>query len=286
MQPAYPQGWLLPSEEPALKLGKISNLPNRIAREPGLALVSDVPTHRVLRAVELVPLLNQTGYGNFLKANRQAVAKELTSLKEAGLMKVNGGLYELDNRGHSFVARLDRTSPATVRGRYRTGNDQPLHKRGLARIALKFRQEGIDVAPEWRFVCNIEDVAQIKPDLWVLIPRGDGTFAWYAVEYERTARYETQWAIKQDPYRTFLREKFPVPCLMICETPEAARICEKLGDDLPMLVCTYKYFLKWKFEGEKSIWRHKGSVVDMTYLPTNPAPFLAAKTKEGAVAYH
>ena len=286
MQPAYPQGWLLPLEEPELKLGRISLLPNRIAKDPGLAQVSNVPTHRALRAVELIPRLNQTGYGKFLKANRQDVAKALTSLKEAGLIKEYGGLYELDNRGQTFVARLDRTSLKTVRGRYRTGNDQPLHKRGLARIALRFRQEGIDVAPEWRFVCNIENLAQVKPDLWVLIPRGDGTFVWYAVEYERNAQTETQWPEKQDQYRAFLRAKFPIPCLMICETSEAARVCENVGSDLPMLVCTYKDFLGWNFGGEESIWRHNGAAVDMSYLPKEPAPFLVTNTREGAVAYH
>lgn len=286
MQPLYPRGILGPPKEEGLRLGRISNLPQRIAAEPGLALVSSVPRHRAIRAIELYPELNKAGYAELLRSNRKTVAADLTSFVSDGIVELDGGRHKLSNRGHRLVGRLDRTCDATVRGRYNTGRNQPLHKRGLSRITLRFRKEHIDVAPEWRLVCNVQGVSQVKPDLWVLVPGEDGTFVWYAVEYERTAKTPTQWAEKQEPYRTLLNQDFPVPCLMICETADAAEVCERFGNDVPMLVCTYRDFLRGKFAGAESIWRHNGAVVDMSFLPRAPASFLVTNTSEGAVAYH
>ena len=211
--------------------------------------MTDVLTDRVLRWIELFPTCNQSGIAIGLSHNRQQVGKCLASLTRAGLIEAKAGRYELTDPGANFAARQDRVSPGTVKGRYNTGREKPRHKVGLARLAVRFREKKLRVAPGWRRVMNLQGETQIQPDLWLLIPGDQGTYVWHTVEFERSATGEAEINKKLAPYQIFADEVFPLPMLMICESPDAAERFLRIGDDLPMLVSTLDEVLHGDFHG-------------------------------------
>ena len=81
-------------------------------------------------------------------------------------------------------------------------------------------------------------------------------------------------------------EMFPLPMLMICETPEAADRFLRIGDDLPMLVSTLDEVLHGDFEGAASVWRYGKANVDISRLSQAAHASLKTTSQEGAVAYH
>ena len=289
LKAVYQQGNLSPLQNPNLRLGNVADVPNKISKVTGLSTVCDRPTYRALRIIDIFPELNQEGYRTLLKQERADTKASLNSLTEAKLSQKNGRLFQPSVAGHKLVASMDRVALATVQGRNKTGRDKPLHKRGLAKILIWLRKRNFPAAPEWRLVVNIKDVSQIKPDLWVLLPYKNGQFVWWAVEFERTAKNREDWTLKLDTYRTFKDEGFPVPCLMICETKEAAETCRLGSSDLPIKIFHLKAFIRGQVKDEHHIWQYQDGAqtkaVDLSDLPVEPHLFLIAATQDGAVAY-
>ena len=285
--PGLPQGNMSLPVPPNPRVGNLANLTTTFTENPLFSTVTDVLTHRVLRWIELNPGCNQTGIAVALNCNRQDVAGCLTTLSGAGVIEEKGGRYELTEHGIiHFAAKQDRVSVNTVRGRYNTGRPKPRHKVALARLAVRFREKKLLVAPGWRRVMNLPNITQIQPDLWLLIPDEHGTYVWYAVEFERSATKEPDIGKKLEPYRIFADEMFPLPMLMICETPEAAGRFLRIGDDLQMLVSTLDAVLHGDFEGDASVWSYGNVNVDISSLSQAAHASLKTTTSEGAVSYH
>ena len=286
LHPVLPQGSMSLPAPTNPRVGNLANLSSTLTEDPALSTVTDVLTDRVLRWVELFPGCNQSGIASALSHNRQQVARRLASLTRAGLVEEKGGRYELTDAGGNFAARQDRVSPGTVKGRYNTGQPKPRHKVGLARLAVRFREKKLLVAPGWRRVMDLPGATQVQPDLWLLIPDDQGTYVWHTVEFERSATTEDRINTKLAPYQIFAEEMFPLPMLMICETPEAADRFLRIGDDLPMLVSTLDEVLHGDFEGAASIWRYGNAKVDISRLSQAAHASLKTTSQEGAVAYH
>ena len=286
LHPVLPQGNMSLPVPPNPRVGNLANLSSTFTEDPALSTVTDVLTDRVLRWIELFPACNQSGIAIALSHNRQQVARCLASLSRAGLIEGKGGRYELTDAGGNFAARQDRVSPGTVKGRNNTGREKPRHKVGLARLAVRFREKKLHVAPGWRRVMNLQGDTQIQPDLWVLIPGDQGTYVWHTVEFERSATTETDINKKLAPYQIFADELFPLPMLMICETRVAAERFLRIGDDLPMLVSTLYDVLHGDFEGAASVWRYRNANVDISRLSQAAHASLKTTSQEGEVAYH
>ena len=284
--PALPQGNMSFPAPPNPRVGNLANLSSTFTANPALSTVTDVLTDRVLRWIELFPACNQSGIAIGLSHNRQQVARCLASLTRAGLIEAKDGRYELTDAGANSAARQDRVSPRTVKGRYNTGREKPRHKVGLARLAVRFREKKLHVAPGWRRVMNLQGDTQIQPDLWVLIPGDQGTYVWHTVEFERSATTETDINKKLAPYQIFADELFPLPMLMICETRVAAERFLRIGDDLLMLVSTLYEVLHGDFEGASSVWRYGKSNVHVSSLSQDAHASLKTTSPEGVVAYH
>ena len=285
--PGLTQGNMSLPVPPIPRVGNLAKLSSTFSEDLVFSTVTDVLTHRVLRWIELAPACNQAGIAVALSHNRQPVGRCLASLSNAGVIEETGGRYELTDRGIiHFAAKQDRVSANTVRGRYNTGQPKPRHKVGLARLAVRFREKKLLVAPGWRRVMNLPDITQIQPDLWLLIPDDQRTYVWHAVEFERSATTEDSINTKLAPYQIFADEMFPLPMLMICETPEAADRFLRIGDDLPMLVSTLDDVLHGDFEGAASVWRCGNARVDISRLSQAAHASLKTTSQEGAVAYH
>ena len=284
--PALPQGNMSLPAPTNPRVGNLANLGYTLTANPALSTVTDVLTDRVLRWIELFPACNLSGIAIALGHNRQQVGKCLASLTRAGLIEAKAGRYELTDPGANFAARQDRVSPGTVKGRYNTGREKPRHKVGLARLAVRFREKKLHVAPGWRRLMNLQGETQIQPDLWLLIPGDQGTYVWHTVEFERSATGEAEINKKLAPYQIFADEVFPLPMLMICESPDAAERFLRIGDDLPMLVSTLDEVLHGDFQGAASVWRYGKSNVDISSLSQDAHASLKTTSPEGAVAYH
>ena len=285
--PGLPQGNMSLPVPSNSRVGNLANLTTFFTANSLFSTVTDVLTHRVLRWIELHPGCNQAGIAAALSHNRPPIASCLASLSNAGVIEETGGRYEMTDHGIiHFAAKQDRVSVNTVKGRYNTGRPKPRHKVALARLAVRFREKKLLVAPGWRRVMNLPNITQIQPDLWLLIPYDQGMYVWYAVEFERSATEEPDIGKKLEPYRIFAEEKFPLPMLMICEKPAAADNFVRSGGDLPMLVSTLDEVLHGDFEGDASVWRKGNAKVDISSLSRDAHASLKTSTAEGAVAYH
>ena len=178
----------------------------------------------------------------------------------------------------SFAEERDRLARRKSRGRAgaerspsgKRREHMRRHESGVIELALCFKTQMLFAGAGWRLTVNYPARTQMKPDLWVLIPLGDGRAMWHAVEYERSA---ISWkAIKRKlrPYLVAWDLGQAQPLLVVCHTEAAARRFEELGRDLPMLVGVCQDVLKRPYHGEESPWRRDGSRVDIDHLQRIP----------------
>ena len=108
----------------------------------------------------------------------------------------------------------------------------------------------------------------MAPDLWLLLPSGDGRGIWTCVEYERSAKADFKIDGKIGPYRSLLLEGQAVPMLMVTEERDPALIFASRGDDIPMLVATHYNVISGPWYGPESVWRYRDATVDIDHLKT------------------
>ena len=165
------------------------------------------------------------------------------------------GLY-LTHSGEALSARMDRQSPEIVRGRFgeyqtvrghirKASHDSRGHhlqahflKKGgnrkqTAAIQRWFATSGM------RMVINFSNVTQIAPDLWLIIPTGDGLGVLVAVEIEQTAVTFVQVLKKLGPYDVAIKLDAEIPMLMACKEGAVQRFLA-VGRPLPMLAASFQ----------------------------------------------
>ena len=179
---------------------------------------------------------------------------------------------------HSFAEERDRLARRKSRGRAGAERSPSgkrrahmrKHESGVIRLAGRFKGQTMFAGAGWRLGVHYGHRTQIKPDLWVLVPLGDGWAMWHAVEYERSAVGEKRILKKLLAYEVAWQLGQAVPLLMICETEVAARRFQEMGRHLPMLVAVYRDVLKSPFRGEESRWRRGATRTDIDHLQDVP----------------
>ena len=133
---------------------------------------------------------------------------------------------------------------STARGRIRKAS----HDKNAHRLQGKFLKRGGNrrrTTPDqrWfatsglRMVINFPDETQLAPDLWLIIPIGDGTGLLVAVEYEQTAKNSKRVEVKLHPHFVARDLNAPFPMLMACKE-KAVPIFQAQGVGLFMLVAS------------------------------------------------
>ena len=135
---------------------------------------------------------------------------------------------------------------STARGRIRKAS----HDKNAHRLQGKFLKRGGNrrrTAPDqrWfatsglRMVINFPDETQLAPDLWLIIPIGDGTGLLVPVEYEQTAKNSKRVEVKLHPHFVARDLNAPFPMLMAC-TETALQTFQAQGVGLFMLVASFQ----------------------------------------------
>ena len=274
LTPMRPYGALIETTVLPGPLGVPENLDRVVQNDATLAAVCGVPKNAAFEWIENWPGSRTTEVAEGIGQPRSAVRAIVDELIAAGLVRRYQGAFYLDRAGLIAAAKRDRVSYQTVSkrlmGYLKDARCRHMKKHDLAvvRLALKFKKAGWFVAPGWRHLFNLANKTQVDPDLWLLLPIGDGRGIWTCVEYERSATDDSKIDGKIGPYRTLLLEGQATPMLMVTEEREPAEIFASRGDDIPMLVATHDDVISGPWYGPESVWRFRGATVDIGHLMT------------------
>lgn len=275
LRPVPPRGRFRMIEQPAGRIGVPDGIRGWLADSPHGETLSSAESNRIFRWVEWYQgsLTSHVAMGAKVRNDMARQALDLM-IQHDLVVELEKGFY-LGNAGITFVSQRDRIHIQTVKslfatyiaedGKYR--RQQRRHDRGVAKLAIRFQKLGLVAVPGRRMVLNFPDLTQIKPDLWVAVPRGDGSVLWIAVELEYSAKDDGKITSKVVPYRLALFEAGEaVPCAVVTGTPEAAQRFTQLGDDLPMLSALEKEFHKGSLQDR--MWHWRGQCVPLSHLLT------------------
>ena len=264
----------LPEEE----LRLLEADPKRIAMRgtPQRRVFEYVNSHFGLRAG-----LIADGVGHPPSAVRRIVETFVT----AGLMVIlDGGVY-LSPDGRTAAAVRDRLNPNVVHQLMAsfTGED-PAHRtrmlehdRDVARMAAQLKKVGVETYPGWRLEIHYPGNTQLRPDLWALIPLGNGSAMWHAVEVERSALSDSAIDRRLGNYRVAQELGDRWPQLWVvgkgirskqgkkADDGAAGRYMTRCGD-LPLLVLPNYLALGKELTALKSSWKSLGTTVPIDHL--------------------
>ena len=162
----------------------------------------------------------------------------------------------LTQDGETVFAGMDRDNVGRIRqrfGEYSTARGRirkASHDKNAHRLQGQFLKRGGNrrrTAPDqrWfatsglRMVINFPDETQLAPDLWLIIPIGDGTGLLVPVEYEQTAQNSRRVEMKLHPHFVARHLNAPFPLLMAC-TETALQTFQAQGVGLLMLVASFQ----------------------------------------------
>lgn len=155
--------------------------------------------------------------------------------------------------------------PSTVRAKRTTA---------IGEVRTRFNQAGFQVFDGRRMgVGRLTDKRQWYPDLWVSIPAGARKLVWHAVVVDPSTQADSGILETLRGYRhAAQRDRDERPLLVVCRDNAAARRFDELGDDLTMMITTYRACLTGPFYGNGSIWRAWGRVADINFLSGRVSP--------------
>ena len=284
MDPAAPAGRVLGIGDDPGPLGQPERTGEWLGHRPHLLAPQGVPQRKAFEWVNSFAGSPTGTLASGIGHPSKKVKGMLTAFSDTGLVAIPEHRPYLEHRGRVAASRRDRQNPNAVHGRLgvytRPGStyrqQQRDHDYGVARLAALFRRAGIQAEAGWRL--EITDPSfQIRPDLWVLIPAGDGSAMWHSFELERSALAGSQVERKLRPYRTAMVEGQPWPMLMVCgkgrgaekgraEDWAAARRYMDAGDDLPMLVVPNHRAFSGDLVASGATWHRRGERVPITQL--------------------
>ena len=285
LDPVPPMGKVLQPRTAPDSVGAPETLKDWFHAEASLSTVQGISRRRVFEWVNSFPGSAQKDIASGIGHPPSMVKEILRLFGDVGLVTEQEKRPDLDRGGRSLAGRRDRQHPNIVHSRFGIytnresayRKNQRDHDHGVARLAALFKRAGIQAEAGWRLEIVDPDGSQLKPDLWVLIPSTDGTAMWHALEFERSARAESQVIRKLRPYRRAMGKGNPWPLLMICgkgkpgdkantEDQSTARTFVRHGVDLPMLVMTAREAFSGRLVLPGDTWRHMGGRVPITYL--------------------
>lgn len=279
MYPSIPPAVMITAAKAPADPGRPERIETHLQRDLVLANTSGCTEQRILSAIEEWPGCRVGQLARLCGHPASAVRKAAACFVEAGLVdrEADGAHYPTEVILKMAEDR-DRLGHRKTRGRagaeLSPGGGRRAHmsrhESGVIELAIRFRREGFCVAAGWRMVDNHGGRTQVSPDLWALVPLGDGRGLWHAVEYERSATKRSAIERKLRPYRCAMQMGEGQPVLMVCETAAAAAEFAAQGWDLPMSVAVYREALERPWSGQASPWRHGGEKVDVDHLCRMP----------------
>ena len=193
--------------------------------------------------------LNRTMLADILGVGHRVSGRWFDRFDAAGLtILLDGGLYPHDE-AFLLAAYASRVSLNTVAPRFEAflkddyRVQQQTHNQGLGKIFRHLASEGIRIFGGWRTEVNVPEVTQLKPDGWVQVYDGGSGYAWYAVEYERTAQSPGGGQSKRSPYLKLASLGEVIPVLFVCETADQELILHEGPGDLRLWTTTLSRFL-------------------------------------------
>lgn len=278
MEPESRTDRVLGVERPTNQHGRPEHVHTFLAQDPVVSNVMGRTDYLVLKALEGWPGCSIRQLARLCGHPKSAISDIVAGFLQSGLLEWDAGLLYPTALIEAFAEERDRLARRKYRGRAGaerspTGKRRThmrRHEAGVIELAIRFREAGIFVAAGWRFGMYIAGRTQVTPDLWALVPLGDGRAMWHAVEYERSAVGEKRILKKMRPHQVAWQLGQAVPLLMICETAAAARRFQELGRGIPMLAAVYRDALNSPFQGEASPWHHDGTPVAIDHLQDVP----------------
>ena len=209
----------------------------------------------------------------------------IPAFEEAGLMVLLDGRVLLPHNGRAAAAGRDRQNAHSIHSRLEvyTSNDptyrqqQRHHDQDVARMHAQFKLLEIPSFSGWRLEIVCPDGTQLRPDLWALIPIGNGRAMWHAVEIERTASAYSAVRTRLGNHRKARQQGEVWPGLWVlgkgvdstqgrARDDAATQRFMDIGGDLPILVIPrYRAFDK-DLSYLKSGWLRDGQTVPIDYL--------------------
>ena len=279
MYPSIPPTARMTSAKAPVDPGRPEQIETHLERDPVLANTAGCTDHRILTAIEEWP-------GCRIGQLARLCGHPASTVRKAAARFVAAGLVDREADGAHYPTEVilkmaedrDRLGHRKTRGRAGAERSpgggrrahMSRHETGVVELAIRFRREGCCVASGWRMVDDHGGRTQVSPDLWAVVPLGDGRALWHAVEYERSATTESAIARKLRPYRCAQEMGEGQPVLMVCETEAAAAEFADQGSDLPMSVAVYQEALERPWRGPASPWRRSGEKVDVGHLYCMP----------------
>ena len=202
------------------------------------------------------------------------------------MMILDGGIY-FSPAGRVAAAKRDRQHANLVHGLFSyltaEGPAGRLHDRehelAVSIVAERFWKEGIEAYPGWRFVINYPGAGgtQLRPDLWVLLPLGDGTAMWVAVQVERSATKEAAIDRKCKPHHIARDRGETWPVLVVAgkgvrseqgrqDDLDAAMRFATRGSDLPLLAIPFHQAAEGMMTGREPAWLRVRETVPMSHI--------------------
>lgn len=206
----------------------------------------------------------------------------LKHLIGAGLVEKAGALYFASPGGVAYMADHNNIPvqemkglltlaprpgqpPSTVRTKRTTA---------IGEVRTRFNRAGFQVFDGRRMGVGLPtDKSQWCPDLWVRIPAGARKLVWHAVVVDPSTQADSGILEMLRGYRRAARrDRDERPLLMVCRDNAAAHRFEESGDDLLMMVTTFRECLTGPFYGSGSVWRAWGRVADIDFLSRQVSP--------------
>ena len=202
--------------------------------------------------------------------------KLLHGLMEAGYVEKGHGLHYISEGGVAYLADHSGIAVKEVKGLL-TLAPKPGELRSTVRMKrrkaigetrTRFAKEGFFVADGRQMgIGGLNTRRQWHPDLWVSIPTDKQGVVWHAVVVDPSSQSENVLGEILRNYRdAHRRDKQNWPLLVVCRDETAAAVLGELGDDLAMMVATYRGCLNGPFYGGESAWRFWGEVADVDFL--------------------
>ena len=289
MRPTMPLGRI--ELQPAYKgrIGLPESEMEALLKGPRTRAMMGVPNRRVFEWVNGIPGCTTKLISNAVGNDFRAAKRIVTDYVGAELMVILDDCIYLRDAGRVAAASRDRLHPNAVHGRfgYLTSEDSSRrlkdrgHEQAVALVKARFLESGVLAFEGWRSELTYSGSGgtQIRPDLWILLPREDGTAMWCAVEVERSAAGPAAIERKLGPYRLArdLKEEWPV--LVIAgkgvrsdrgrqDDLTAARRFAALGSDLPLLSIPFHQAMQGSMTGPDQGWLCRGETVPITHLGT------------------
>ena len=289
MNPIMPMGRI---ERPASWTGRVG-LPekdlDRLLRKPEVLAMQGVPQRKVFEMVNGIQGCNFSIIGKGVGHPESKVKSIVDAYEKAGLMVTFDHCAYLSDDGRVAAARRDRQHPNLVHGRFATLTaDDPAqrlhdreHEQTVGRVKGLLKRAGIQAFPGWRLEITYpgEGGTQLRPDLWVLVPLGNGTALWHALEVERSAARNAAIDRKAEPLRIARDRGHVWPVLAVAgkgvrsdkgrrEDMAAARRFAARCSDLPLLAIDFHQAAEGKMTGSEPAWLRVGETVPITHLST------------------